>query len=411
MKTETPTETRPEEETTPPVNDSITAVATGSGDQGKVSPDAGSPTTTCPRCGSVEDWGLASWCPTCGFYPTFDETPDAVDESLAFLDVEDATKTLWEVIPSWGYRVLAGVGVIVAANLVLRIYFLFCGGPRSSIARIEIVGGLLAALYSHFQASFIATNTSTKYGLVDMAMQPAKMWQPTFQRLPKNIHLVYGLAWGLTLATFGFLIGAFPSIFADPWVDYTPQGGPNIVQAAAAAAGGAQQNNGQSMEELLMQQAGQAEAINPATMNDGTGGLAPEEEEPEENSAPVADVNLAKYQSTECVVFGYLANEDRLDRVLLAKKRDGRFRHVATVDAGQVEAGIRRMLYVKLRERRQDEPFLDSIHRGEWVEPSVFVKVKFRDWTILNRMDDPWITEITSDVRSGRRRRSRRRNP
>ena len=355
------------------------------------------PDHQCDRCGSTEDWGMANWCPTCGYYPTFDSKPENVDPSLAFLDVDNTAKNLWELMPRWGWETIAGAGVVLALNVVYRIFLYFYGGSRISVAIGELVISVAAILVAHFRVSMLATNLSTKYTPTDMVMQPLKMWQPTFIKLPTGKELVFAAVWGLTGVFCSiFVLSGIPSIFEDPWVDYTPQGEKfSPTQVVAQAAGAAPAKEG-TLDEMVSEMAGNPAAAAAANAAGGKKGGKEEDDQPVDTGRPDAAANLIK---TECVVFGYLNDEDKLDRVLLAKNVDGKFRHVATIYNDHIDADLRRMLHVKLKERKQDDPFLDSIHRGIWTEPSVFVMVSYEGWTLLNRMTNAWITEITTDLR------------
>lgn len=82
----------------------------------------GTTTTTdcCPECGSDVDWGLSSWCPSCGFYPAinFRNEQGSPDQDEAIDD------HWWEVVPTWLWVLLAGICLIVAVSgcyLVLSV--------------------------------------------------------------------------------------------------------------------------------------------------------------------------------------------------------------------------------------------------------------------------------------------------
>jgi ATP dependent DNA ligase C terminal region len=83
-------------------------------------------------------------------------------------------------------------------------------------------------------------------------------------------------------------------------------------------------------------------------------------------------------QVIPCVIIGYTADRDGIERLLLAAVRDGALRYV-----GHVTRGLRASQAADLarRLRRRAQPVVPCRHHACWVEPEVYCRVQCQGWT------------------------------
>src|SRR5690349_5150779 len=80
-------------------------------------PPKGPVETTCPKCGSTEPWGMASWCPRCGYYPAFGTV---IDTGPGQDDPAEAI-SFFKVIPTWTRILIAGIAAIFIFNIAATL--------------------------------------------------------------------------------------------------------------------------------------------------------------------------------------------------------------------------------------------------------------------------------------------------
>jgi bifunctional non-homologous end joining protein LigD len=83
-------------------------------------------------------------------------------------------------------------------------------------------------------------------------------------------------------------------------------------------------------------------------------------------------------QVIPCVIIGYTADRDGIERLLLAAVRDGALCYV-----GHVTRGLRASQAADLarRLRRRAQPVVPCRHHACWVEPEVYCRVQCQGWT------------------------------
>jgi ATP-dependent DNA ligase len=97
-----------------------------------------------------------------------------------------------------------------------------------------------------------------------------------------------------------------------------------------------------------------------------------------------------------CVVVGYTAGRDGVQRLLVATVREGVLRYV-----GQLRPGLSQPARLELAQRRawrrRSRPLVACPQTARWVEPERYCRVEFGGWTPQGRLRKPvfrgWIEE------------------
>ncbi len=88
-----------------------------------------------------------------------------------------------------------------------------------------------------------------------------------------------------------------------------------------------------------------------------------------------------------CVVIGFTADPERVDRLLVATLQAGLLRYVGRLRT-RLDAQAQATLARRLAQRRRSGPALDCAEQACWVEPELYCRVKFRGWTAHGHLRD-----------------------
>jgi ATP-dependent DNA ligase len=81
-----------------------------------------------------------------------------------------------------------------------------------------------------------------------------------------------------------------------------------------------------------------------------------------------------------CVIVGYRADRQGVDRLLVATVREGVLRYVGQLSRG-LDARVRAELARRLATRRRTQPVVPCPQAACWVEPELYCRVRFGGWT------------------------------
>ena len=86
-----------------------------------------------------------------------------------------------------------------------------------------------------------------------------------------------------------------------------------------------------------------------------------------------------------CVIIGYRPSREGVHSILVATAQLGPLRYVAQVSSGfsnrqRIELGR------LLAQRRRSQPVVVCPHKAVWVEPELYCRVQFLEWTPHSRL-------------------------
>jgi ATP-dependent DNA ligase len=93
-------------------------------------------------------------------------------------------------------------------------------------------------------------------------------------------------------------------------------------------------------------------------------------------------------QILPCVIIGYRLGPNGVQSVLVAAVRDGTLKYVAEVSRG-FTAPARAELAQRLSARPRLHPLVSCPTRACWVEPQLYCRVRFQEWTRHGRLRHP----------------------
>lgn len=323
---------------------------------------------TCGKCGTFESWGTGTWCPVCGYYPKFDEAPEEIDRSLQGTE-EVVCENWWEVIPRWAWILIGGAVAILVGSIAVRVYYHFYGGRRGYWATRQLFLGCAITIAAHCRAAFIGLNKDHKLTPSDVFIAPIATWNRSIKMLPKSRIQIWMAGWGIMLMVTAMVIigGIRYSAVFDDWGFKSEK--PDLMpDQIARGIGGGRGKQGLSKLEQM----------------------------------PVVMPNAPEGPFVECVVYGYFPDPEGkriFDTVLFAGSTEREPVHIASLEFAEIPKKHQRQVSVLLRERRVDEPFVDSSYDAIWVEPSIVCKINYSSLTPGGRLQDAEFAKVAVDLR------------
>lgn len=346
----------------------------------------------CPKCGSFEDWGEASWCPGCGYYPALHGPVEPKSQATAAASASsseaDSAGTsaapakrekpiqatdvgaMYKMLPGWAKLAAAGVVAVAIANLLAK--FVLLKGSEQSLKSVaaagEIVIAVIVLMVTHLASYLHAISKSDRVGPADIFLKPFETWKSTLNALPQTANRVCLLIWSVSAVLFAvFILGGitFEGLFDDWGVRRAAKG--NLVQAI--------------VKEAKEEREGEESLDGAMKAFTGEGENAAEE----------------KREETDCVVIGYTERPDgSIGSLLLAAAPKGRLSYVGMLDTALFADDVKAEAYDRLAElKRRPTSLAKKVPvRGVWVEPKFLVRVSFTGWTVGYTLIKPKLVEL-----------------
>ena len=378
MATTTPSTPPPPAKRSQPAGAAATARTAPSAKPGATAPAARAEQTSdrppCPKCGTTEPWGLASWCPRCGYYPQLGTVIDP--EGRSGWEDQPATVpvNIFQALPPWAWVCGGGVVAIFFASLICRVAIPAESSIRLLWSLLQFVIGMVIAGCAQVAAYLFAVPKSDKIHPFDMIIKPIEIWKPTIHALPATASRVCLISWGVTaLVCALFVTGGIPWGRAfDDW-GFEKRAQKNLVQSI--------------VEKAREQRDGQAESLEEA-MNEFTG-EATDQLEPE--------VPRVK---TDCLILGYTKTPDSEDlaSLVLASTPRGVLEIIGTMTAETIPREERRRLLRRMATLETGRPLIKNSFSATWLEPKLMIRVAHEDWTKDKKLKKPIFEEMLKDI-------------
>lgn len=328
----------------------------------------------CPKCGTTEPWGLASWCPRCGYYPQLGTVIDPEGRSGWEDQPTVAPVNIFQALPPWAWVCGGGVVAIFFASLICRVAIPTESSIRLLWSLLQFVIGMVISGCAQVAAYMFAVPKSDKIHPFDMLMKPIEIWQPTIKALPATASRVYLISWGVTAVLCAlFVTGGIPWGRAfDDW-GFEKAAQKNLVQSI--------------VEKARQQKEDQADSLEGA-MEDLTG-EATDQLEPE--------VPRVK---TDCLIVGYTKTPDGEDlaALVLASAPRGALEMVGTMPADTIPREERRRLLRRMATLETGRPLVESPYSATWLEPKLMIRIAHEDWTKDKKVKKPIFEEMLKDI-------------
>jgi hypothetical protein len=213
-------------------------------------------------------------------------------------------------------------------------------------------------------------------------MNPAGVWRPTIDELPRTARRIWMAAWGLTAAICAmFIVGGIRySALLDDW---------GFKKRADSAL----------TTHVRITSSQKAAGTGTLAASPHTG--APERAEsaatvPAEIATRGTDVEML---AIDCVIVGYNISprDGSIANLLLASLVYGDLQYVGKVSKG-IPEDVGKELALRLSELKRQIPIVKCPGTAVWVKPVVACKANFKSWTDDKLMVDPEFQELMAEI-------------
>lgn len=351
-------------------------------------PPAASGGTVCENCQLSTESGH-NWCRHCGYCKltrSFVElepweaaaTAAAVEQSAGNASAHPV-QILFRAVPRWAWHLLAGVAVILAISLTVRLLAPQTGPFRVAWTYGQILIGLVTFTVAYGAAYFFAIMVDGTLSILDLVLRPHTIWAISFRELPESLRRVSLGVWGAVAVLFALLVvGGLDFSKLIDWGQPPPKR--NLLAAITDLAKQAG-DNGKSMEEALDEFTNQAGAKDKL------------------DADKEADADPRKL-TADCLILGFVPlRENDFSALILASEVDGKIAYVGTVSDG-IPAEVRAELNQRMRKLLRNAPLVRCELEGFWLKPKLTCQVRFQSWTNAKNktLTQPRFERLMGDV-------------
>jgi hypothetical protein len=343
----------------------------------------------CEKCGAAQPAGMVAICRNCGWYPSlnmfvevdreWELATEASAQPAAAVSTKSHPQILLELIPRWGWVMIASVFVVIAESVAARLLTPAGSSLRTLWSLAQLFLGGLVATVCHIINFLALTSDDAEIGALDLVMKPIRLWVRGVAHLPARLWVANSAACGLVAAVMSVLvIGGLPYERLWDWGFKEPPK-QNLMGAVMDRAKKLDGGSSDSLEEAVSDFAGS---------QDITG------EEVKKPEPPKPRLRI------DGVILGYQTDRDgRLSGLLLGAVHRGKLAY-----AGQVTPKLSDEELTELLESLQAIPakqaFLHIEATANWVQPKYTCRVTFSEQLSNGRLRDMEWTEMLGTMGS-----------
>jgi hypothetical protein len=302
--------------------------------------------------------------------PTWDDDRES-DRTEAPVAAKSHVRVWFELIPWWGWVIVASVSTIFVESVVVRLATGYGSSFRTTWSLSQLAIGAFAALICHIANFLVQVADDTDVGMLDVVLKPVKLWLNTFRILPSRLWIVDAGASGVTAAVMSIVvIGGLPYERLWDW-GFTPPPKQELMGAVMDRVKQLNENGADNLEDAIGDFAGKGEL--------------------DENKVPEKP-----RKSADCVILGYtLDNTGRLNTLVLGTAHLGRLVYAGNVTPKFSDESERRELLDRLMALRTTQRTLPIQTEAIWVRPNVTCRVTFGERQSTGRLNDiQWETYL-----------------
>jgi hypothetical protein len=342
----------------------------------------------CEKCSSPIKSDIVTICRRCGWYASLGmfveidskwetEGDDALPKASA---PQKSHIQVWiELIPRWGWVIIASALVIVVESIVARVATPDGSALRTTWSLSQLAIGVIAAVVCHVFNFVVLAAEDADFGVMDVLLKPVKLWLRAFNRMPTRLWVANAAVCGTVAAAMSLLvIGGIPYERLWDWGIDAPV--KQDLMGAVMDRAKKLDSRDQSLEEAIGDFAGKAgveeggEAFN----------ITPE----------------APREKTDCVILGYqLDREGRLDTLVLGTAHGGKLVHAGRVKPEMSEEA-RSSLLTELMAIKTLQPFITVEANATWVKPKIACRVSYAEKIKSGQLRDIKWDSLLGSMRS-----------
>ena len=324
----------------------------------------------CEKCQAQLESAAVTICRKCGWYaslgtfveldPNWETTPD--DEAPAAKAQPASGLQMWlNLVPRWGWVIIASVFVIVIESVLVRLLTSADGSVRTAWSLTQLAIGAVVVTGCHVFNFLSLAADDAEVGLLDLFLKPFRLWARTCQQLPKRLWFFDALVCGLAAVVMSFLvIGGIPYDRLWNWGIKEPPK-QNLMGAVLDRAKNLE-GGSDNLEDAIGDFAGKG-----GVEEDGAA------KKPETPQPP-------RREKADCVVLGYQLDRDgRLTSLLLGAVNGKKLVFAGRVTPKLPEAEISELV-AALKTIVVKQPFISiAADDAIWVRPKFTCRVTYSE--------------------------------
>jgi hypothetical protein len=319
----------------------------------------------CEKCAAPIKSDVVAICRRCGWYAslgTFVELDqnweiytDQAAEPAAVEPQKSHVRVWLDLMPRWGWVILASVLVVVVESVVARLATPAYSALRTTWSLSQLVIGVIVATACHIFNFVVLAAEDADFGVMDLFLKPLKLWLRAVHRLPTRLWVANAAACGVVAAAMSMLvIGGLPYERLWDW--------------------GFKQPVKQDLMGAVMDRAKELDSGNDGELEDAIGDFAGKANTDAEDKPKTPPKPREK---SDCVILGYQVDRSgRLDTLIL-----GAVHKKHLIYAGRVSPEMpedeRRSLLAQLVAIKTLRPFISIEADGTWVKPKFTCRITY----------------------------------
>jgi hypothetical protein len=307
----------------------------------------------CPHCGgTLVSPGSLGWCQKCGYCESleFEAGPlTAAARKPSPLGTFEILDMIRET-PRWVWVLLGGVVGVALISLAADFLLEEDCLERAIYTTAQIGVGLLMVLAAQIWAGvWVGVATEEEIGPKDFIL-PFRLWSIAIGCLPRSRKPIILAGWGVAVMICAVLLIGGLDFW---WEVYNPKkfAPPPSGNMASAAVEDGQQDKAwdQKLKDVAK--------------------LSEKTKEDEKKKS-----KIDRRPTVDCVIIGYLLDNDQLTGLVLARARAGRLAYAGVVRTGFEK--VSRPLLKQLAALRQEAPYISGLEiNAIWVTPEVVCQI------------------------------------
>ena len=260
-----------------------------------------------------------------------------------------------DLVPRWGWVILASVLVIVVESVVVRLVTPDDGGLRTTWSLTQLSLGVLAVAFCHVFNFVVLAAEDADFGVLDLFLKPLKLWLRAVHRLPTRLWVATAAACGLAAVLMSMLvIGGLPYERLWDWGFEEPV--KQDLMGAVMDRAKELDSRDQDLEEAIGDFAGK-------------GGVEGGEVVPKTPAKP--------RDKADCVILGYDTDrEGQLNSLVLGAVNRGKLIYAGRVTPEMSDEESSSLL-TELTASKTLQPFIAIEAEATWVKPKFTCRVTY----------------------------------
>jgi hypothetical protein len=318
----------------------------------------------CEKCDAPIKSDVVTICRQCGWYASlgtfveldqnWEKYTDQAQQPASTLPQKSHLRVWLDLVPRWGWVILASVLAIVVESVVVRLLTPDDGGLRTTWSLSQLLLGVITVAFCHVFNFVVLAAEDADFGVLDLFLKPLKLWLRAVHRLPTRLWVADAAACGLAAILMSVLvIGGIPYERLWDWGFEEPV--KQDLMGAVMDRAKQLDSRDQALEEAIGDFAGKAGV---------EGDVVPK--------TPAKPRDKA-----DCVILGYDTDrEGRLNSLVLGAVNRGKLVHAGRVTP-EMSDEERSSLLTELKASKTLQPFIAIEAEATWVKPKVTCRVTY----------------------------------